>query len=427
MSDDNELTFIRCPGCRSLVPAIATRCRMCGQLLAGSKEAKKESELESPVERKSRIRQKTLSLDQDQISDVKEVLTAKKDHPSHNGEEKGSGISPVSRFLQSGRKETVEPTPAADSEKGTVVSEEKKPATPHREPLRFGRASGATEVFKPVPPKVEEPVVEPSEESLDNNDYDGYDAFSEEEEHEEVIDFGEEPSPVADVKKKRKRRRRKKKHPLAVPGSEEPKQSYQESSLAPNNTRSEPVFEPKVSWKEDRDSDKVMMSSPRPEEIVSKKEIEREPAVQNTQPKLIKEEEKKVMSTLNENTEKGSKLKLEGRLIGWLVTYRNDFRGAPIEIREGRFFIGGAKLRDSDLVLADDSLSVPHCLVKAEAKDGLVVQDLMSEKGSFIKKQGSNRYELITVPTVISHGDWLKFGEYEVMACIVPTDARSQK
>lgn len=40
--EDTELTFIRCPSCRSLVPAVATRCRMCGHQF-GSQESSEPS------------------------------------------------------------------------------------------------------------------------------------------------------------------------------------------------------------------------------------------------------------------------------------------------------------------------------------------------------------------------------------------------
>ena len=36
-SGSDELTFVRCPSCRSLVPAVSTRCRMCGAPLADNR------------------------------------------------------------------------------------------------------------------------------------------------------------------------------------------------------------------------------------------------------------------------------------------------------------------------------------------------------------------------------------------------------
>ena len=52
MSDNTELTFIRCPSCRSLVPALSTRCRMCGASLdknAAAPKATKAAEPAAPV------------------------------------------------------------------------------------------------------------------------------------------------------------------------------------------------------------------------------------------------------------------------------------------------------------------------------------------------------------------------------------------
>lgn len=57
-TDSTELTFVRCPSCRSLVPAISTRCRMCGATLEAS--ASVEGGDQEP--RKSgRVRQRTMS------------------------------------------------------------------------------------------------------------------------------------------------------------------------------------------------------------------------------------------------------------------------------------------------------------------------------------------------------------------------------
>ena len=64
MSGSNsELTFVRCPSCRSLVPAVSTRCRMCGASLepaAGGVTPEEESE-KAP----SRVRQRTASTQTD--------------------------------------------------------------------------------------------------------------------------------------------------------------------------------------------------------------------------------------------------------------------------------------------------------------------------------------------------------------------------
>lgn len=49
-SEDTELTFVRCPSCRSLVPAVATRCRMCGHQFSSQEESSSSVEAEAPQE-----------------------------------------------------------------------------------------------------------------------------------------------------------------------------------------------------------------------------------------------------------------------------------------------------------------------------------------------------------------------------------------
>jgi len=117
----------------------------------------------------------------------------------------------------------------------------------------------------------------------------------------------------------------------------------------------------------------------------------------------------------------------EGGLVGWFVSYAGDEGGKATEIRAGRFFICGEKLKETDLVLADTSLSTPHCLVKATANEGLRIQDLMSEQGTYLRRRDEKEYRRQNETVNIVHGDWLKFGEYEVMVCLIafPYEAES--
>jgi hypothetical protein len=57
-TDETELTFIRCPNCRSLVPAVATRCRMCGHTFE-DKEAAGSADPNQSGKRR-RVRQKSM-------------------------------------------------------------------------------------------------------------------------------------------------------------------------------------------------------------------------------------------------------------------------------------------------------------------------------------------------------------------------------
>jgi hypothetical protein len=110
----------------------------------------------------------------------------------------------------------------------------------------------------------------------------------------------------------------------------------------------------------------------------------------------------------------------EGALVGWLVNYDQDAKGVAGEIRSGKFFIGRQRLRKHDMVIGDSAISTPHCLMAASCSGGLVVQDLMSDQGTFIKKRGAGSFVKVQDSTKVEHGDCLRFGGYEVLVCLVP-------
>lgn len=110
----------------------------------------------------------------------------------------------------------------------------------------------------------------------------------------------------------------------------------------------------------------------------------------------------------------------KGELFAWLIHYGQNSKGEATEIRSGQFFIGRERLRDADIVVSHDSLSTPHVLVKAGIAGGIVIQDLMSEHGTLVKRGGESSYKQHAEPVEVCHGDWLRLGEYEVLVCIVP-------
>ena len=44
MTNNNNKTFVRCPSCKSLVPALSTRCRMCGASIEVSDSNQEQEE-----------------------------------------------------------------------------------------------------------------------------------------------------------------------------------------------------------------------------------------------------------------------------------------------------------------------------------------------------------------------------------------------
>jgi len=109
----------------------------------------------------------------------------------------------------------------------------------------------------------------------------------------------------------------------------------------------------------------------------------------------------------------------QGRLFGWLVSYENP-DGRAIELRAGRFFVTGTSIRPTDLILEDQSISTPHALM-AITENGFQVQDLMSERGTFIRCQGEAQYTREDGVVEVRHGDWIRFGDVEFLVTVVPS------
>ena len=98
-SETNELTFVRCPSCRSLVPASAARCRICNNPLEGGA---KSGGAPDAAKTAGRVRQRTIS------ADAGEVLEMTSEPPKRqapaapvavsNGEDLGGEIDPLSAY-----------------------------------------------------------------------------------------------------------------------------------------------------------------------------------------------------------------------------------------------------------------------------------------------------------------------------------------
>ena len=312
--EDTELTFIRCPSCRSLVPAVATRCRMCGHQF---------------------------------------------------------GAQETTEAPKSKTKQEVEETHV---ERNVLYSE-----------------------------------------AQEESDFeDTTEDFTEEDEGDEEEDFSVAPSQngieSTGVRKKR-RRRRKKRSPDQTFTPDRPADAQKFEAARPEPVRSEPVrqeaprFEP------------VRPEPVRPEPV------RQEPVREVFRPEPVKAEPVKQEPVRQEYRQEAPKSKqaeaANGVLVGWLVNYAQNTNGTSIELRSGKYFVARQRLRDDDLVIPDSAISTPHCLIKA-SKGSLQIQDLMSEQGTFIKKEGSASFVSVEEAGVIGHGDRIRFGAFEVVVCLVP-------
>jgi len=107
----------------------------------------------------------------------------------------------------------------------------------------------------------------------------------------------------------------------------------------------------------------------------------------------------------------------QGRLFGWLVSYKNA-DGSAIELREGKFFVTSNSLKPNDLLIDDSSVSTPHALMNISLEAGLNVQDLMSERGVHVRHADEDSFQRED-STQLSHGDWVRFGDAEFLVSII--------
>ena len=103
----------------------------------------------------------------------------------------------------------------------------------------------------------------------------------------------------------------------------------------------------------------------------------------------------------------------DNRLMGWLVSYGLDQRGAAFEIRAGRTIItAGARDGAHTISVRDETISTPHAAINAVARDHVVLlQDIFSEFGTFITRRGERDEIPVEGPMVLHHGDWVHLGE----------------
>lgn len=310
--DSTELSFVRCPACRSLVPATSNRCRMCGSALESESQKKSEEEPKNG----SRVRQHTT------LGTESEVVQA----------------------IEQIREEAPPPAPAK-------VEEE------------------------------EDPLSQYLEDFDDENDDD------EDEELEDILGLSEEEDSAEEEAEEQ-------------PEEEETVEEIEET-VEPEEIVEEVPPPPPV---------KKLAPSKKTGLTFKAKEMKPEP---KPEPKR----QERAMQQPKPMTPKRKGTSAPGKLFGWFVSFASP-EGAAVELREGRFFVTSANVRGADLVLNDDSVSAPHALVVVES--GLVVQDLVSESGVFIKRAGTSNFKQEIDSVELFHGDSVRFGNVEFIVSLLP-------
>lgn len=428
-SEANELTFVRCPTCRSLVPASAARCRICNASL----EAKKDgNEAKDEPTDSGRVRQRTVSAKPEEVEKIAAgVRGAGPEDENNSGatSSKSVDFDPLGAFLDeldAGDSEYDEPVENVDEAQEDAKSLEGFSGD-RDDASRFGAAEEVA---------VDDSFVGNDATAAVTDVKSQADTLTE----ERTLAEGGVSSEAQNAKPSPKQASR--------PHQKNEVSTSKDRHLAPRGVK--PRFGAKLkrqdrpererSAQKDRNK-KKQVESPKRGPAVDSGSIPRKPTDSN----IGKQQERETQRTEMKhqvapgggeqnakpadilptdgsvpNVEQGlrrGKMRA-GRLSGWLVSYENR-DGRAIELRAGRFFITGTSIRDSDLILEDQSMSTPHALVSI-TDSGLLIQDLMSERGTFIRSQGDAQYRREESIIEVQHGDWIRFGDVEFLVVLVP-------
>ncbi len=366
--ENSELTFVRCPSCRSLVPAISTKCRMCGATFESAKADEDKAKNQA-----GRARQHTGSISG--ASEELELPTAKptpppppsatfkssKPEPMSNGHDIDD---PLRNFLE--EVEVEEEQHEQEAPLSAPASFEVAPKAPPA-PQREARPT------PPPPPAQPKPAAPPSQ---------------------VVVESGRgRPGGLSFGKSDNRGDNRESRKPEPQQQASQPQQEQRrEQQPKPNQAPQKQNFQPKV------DAPQRQAPPPQPER---RQEAPRAaaPAPAPTNKVVIH----------------------EGDLVGWLVDYR-DPRGLGVEIRESQFFVSRERLKPSDMILDDESISTPHAMVRITRQNGVEIQDLMSESGIRVRRRDSTSWQTVEERVKLQHGDRVQFGNIEYLIVLVPVD-----
>ncbi len=408
-TDSTELTFVRCPSCRSLVPAVSTRCRMCGATLEASDKVEPKSE--DIATRTSRVKQRTMT---EQDSELNAAADKLRDENS---------------------------TVLADTSPATELEDE-DPLADFLADTEIDEANMETK--SPVASKPKDEEVAPLVAS--NGSSNGHHLAEEAKESKVVVESGgkpfDKPSGLSFGKREEKKEISGDKSAAAAvePRAQQPAAQSkpqqgvekQHSQSTQNNQQSQQQRQGRDQSAQGRDGNREQRAQasqgnqPREDRRSGQErsqERHREDRRNWHEPRDNREgaASKGRSDNQEQRGSKGAqvhKASVGGMLVGWLVTYQ-DPNGRSLELRESKFFVTRSSLKPSDLVIDDPSVSTPHAMLKVDPAGSIKVQDLMSDRGVYVKRKNGNSFQKEEELCVLSHGDWIRFGDVEYLVCLI--------
>lgn len=412
-SNEIELTFIRCQNCKSLMPSTSLVCGMCGHQRSSGESSEQKS--------KNRLRQQSDYNISDSL-EPEQDLSESRELKEQKGSESFTLNKSKDRFVTSSREATAshegpsengfkargdkESSLFQKSEK-VVNQREEKREYPKNEPLRFGQAS--------VNEKNDDDFEEEDGEYEDDYSGEDYEASSQEQSINDSL-------KIDRPQKKRRRRKKKKNNNFQNTDSIAPQSEYR----TPIAREEKALIEDKVNFSKPEAVSQETKRYEEPKLFSQTKTVERQEFVAPSEkPKEEKVQMEGHISNFKKSESTPSSIEnrnqssVDGQLVGWLVNFSTNKLGSSFELRIGRRFIGRQSLRNDDLIIQDSAVSTPHALLHVDSQQ-VVIQDLMSEAGTFYKSLGSYDYVRAEAATKLKHGDILKLGNYELIVCLVP-------
>lgn len=457
-SESSELTFVRCPSCRSLVPVSASRCRICNNPLDGGAKAGEGD----AAKQGGRVRQKTISASADELMHMESedaggvpmAPVSTTSQPAFGDDGDHEEVDPLADFLQEFEAEAAQPVmsappPPTESPVGAANDDDEDDFDSFLEELdsydTSAEAPAPTPREVPLTQPVKEPPLRAAPVEEEGHEFEGGsdplanfmttdDDFDLDIAPQPVVavappepEYVPEPPPPPPPVRQPPPRQQVEKRPPAPPQQppqrQQPQQQPQGKQARPANEskghREHKSNQPQHDRRENtpRDRGESQRQEQRPEE--SRKGAhtgggrpqERSPERQHDRGPARAEAQAS-------SGPKTGKMR-PGRLFGWLVSFESP-DGRAIELREGKFFVTGSSIRGTDLVIEDASISTPHALMSVSADHGLLIQDLMSERGVFVRPGDRGQYKREDGVVELKHGDWVRFGDVEFLVTVVP-------
>ncbi len=340
--DNTELTFVRCPACGSLVPAVSTRCKMCGASL--DFEAKKTSEEKTNAKR---VRQKTTALtseDKDSFEEEK----AQDEIPLDD---------PLSAYIEEVEEKDNNSSKEADFDEDfdDFFLDDDEPKKDKKE-----EASKLKKV----------------EDDLD----DFWDDFDD-------LDDLDEPVKAKETSKN--------------------KEMDEFDSITVETGGKKNSKESKLNLKGKSEKQTKKTLAKKAAKPMVKKKIK--PSKNAEQPKS------------SSSVIEISMPEVDTELCAWLVSFVSA-KGESFELREGKYFVTQNSIKDKDIVINEKSISAPHAILTVSSDEGISLQDLMSDNGSFYKDPEDDDFEEVEDSVDLEHHSKIRLGNVEFLVVFLKRD-----